>query len=145
MNDRKLITTNVFLNFLFRRTGSYQSYIGTVRKNEEHRTPFYFLVVFIVLFTVQREKKEVPILNKILLWSSHIFRTYRLFYLVFRNFDLCYALLTPFISWLKGSKSVGYPFSKSEEIIDWAVDRWSKEFYDNFFGMLKKDYFLFFY
>lgn len=80
MNDRKLITTNVFRNFLFRRTGSYQSYIGTVRKNEEDRTPFYFLVVFIVLFTVQREKKEVPIFNKILLWSSHIFRTYRLFY-----------------------------------------------------------------
>ena len=87
----EFITTKVFLNFLFRWTGSYQSYRGTMRKNEEHRTPFYFLfVVFILLFTVQREKKEVPIFNKILPWSSHIFRAYRLFY--------CFIILEIFIS-----------------------------------------------
>ena len=57
--------------------------------NEEERgKPDSFLLFFIGLFTVQREKKGVHDLlfqnNKIVPRSSHIFRTYRLFY-YFRN------------------------------------------------------------
>lgn len=63
MDNRNFIPTEVFLNFLFHGTGSYPNYIWIMRKNEEHRTPFYVLFGFIVLFTVQREKKEVPLFN----------------------------------------------------------------------------------
>lgn len=58
MDDRKFITTDVFLNFLFRWTVSYQSYIWTMGKTEEHRTPFYFLFVFIVLFLLFKERRK---------------------------------------------------------------------------------------
>ena len=99
MDDRKFIPIGVSLSFLFWWTVSYESYIWTMGKDEERRTPFSLLFVLIVLFfffTVQREKKEVLLFNRILPWSSDIFRTYRLFY-CFVN--LIYAVLYWLVSY----------------------------------------------